>query len=150
MKYALPQSSPSLRDWLPGPLKKGPPLPAWLNVYWPWEDYRDWQSTDELQQWVDANAVVFVIADAAGNINFDSSSLDPAWDCVDYSRRLQRLAAQDGYFLSLALTDPNGNIGRGINVSPAGYHMGNLAIVGDEMWFVDAMTGTITDLGPLE
>jgi len=67
--------------------------------------------------------------------------------CVDYSMRLSDLAAEDGYRLSLALTDMAGNIGR-VHVASE-YHMGNLAVVQDDLYFVEPQADTVVYIGPL-
>ncbi len=98
----------------------------------------DWDTNDELQQWVDQHAMLYLIADDSGRVTFDGLSLNPLYgDCDDYARRMRNEAAEDGYYLSLQLVNN-------------GWHMVNLAIIGNEMWLVDPMTTKITYIGNMD
>jgi len=115
---------------------------------------QEFESPEELQDWLDRTVVVEFVAASDGNIGFDVPSgrllgLDFATsDCDDYARELQRKAMYDGYILSLALTDEYGIIGRTKVASE--YHMGNLAVINNGMWYVEPAKAQITYLGDVD
>lgn len=58
-------------------------------------------------------------------------------DCDDYALHLQRAALQEGKLLSLQLIEGNGYLyGRKV-VSGPGYHMGNLLVIGNAVYYVE-------------
>ena len=115
----------------------------------------DWESTSELQDWLDQHIWIeftagqdYTLSDVSTLNNATLLGLPIATSgCTDYAMRLSDLAVEDGYRLSLAITDMQGNIGP-IHVSPE-YHMGNLAVVGDSLYFVEPQTDSIVYVSPL-
>jgi hypothetical protein len=96
---------------------------------------RDFSSVDELREWAKSHVAVLWLSGKEA-------------DCDDYARHFQKLAAQDGYYLSLALTDQQGYLGT-VKVKN-GYHMGNLAVIGNEVWYVEPQTGEILCISLLD
>lgn len=59
------------------------------------------------------------------------------YDCDDFAREFQRAALQAGYLVNLQLVDE-------------GKHMLCMAIIQDEMWYVEPQTDAIWRYGPLD
>jgi len=97
---------------------------------WSSSNLTDWQSYDQLREWVDANVMIFLKQGVEW-------TADPRFDCDDYAMRLRDIAAEDGFYLSLQLTADRS-------------HMGNLAIVNGEMYWVDPTTTEIFYWGTLD
>jgi hypothetical protein len=117
--------------------------------------YRDWDNVEQLQYWVDRHVTFLIIVGDDGVASFDNfqrttiMGLDVnTSDCDEYARKVQELAIKDGYYLPIALTDVDGNVGP-VKVNSQ-YHMGNLAIIGNDMYFVDPLKTSITYIGPLD
>lgn len=87
---------------------------------------REFSTLAELASWLDVNmAVLWPVEE---------------FDCDDYAERLQIRAASDGYLLSCHLVE-NGKI-YGIRVSDdTGPHMGNMAIVQNDVFFIEPQPG---------
>ncbi len=93
--------------------------PVYVNNEW-----REFESVASLTEWVKEHlAYIWIVGDKAA-------------DCDDYAERLQREAFKDGYLLSLQVIV--GGMLNGKNVSNyMDLHMGNLAIVGNEIYFIE-------------
>jgi hypothetical protein len=93
--------------------------PVYVNNQW-----REFDSSASLISWVEEHLAY--IWTAGGQVA----------DCDDYASRLQLEAYKDGYFLSVQLIE-NGMLS-GKNVSNySQLHMGNLAMVGNEIYFIE-------------
>ncbi len=93
--------------------------PVYVNNQW-----REFASPADLMAWVKDHLVTIW------------SVGDKAADCVDYATRLQLEAYKDGYLMSVQIIN-NGMLD-GINVSNyTECHMGDLVIVGKEIYFVE-------------
>lgn len=112
---------------------------------------KNFTSTEELQRWLDKHIWVEVIVGSSGYAEINEGwlfGLNPHENkCYDYASYLQKEAMYDGFSLSLALTDMNGYIGS-LKVSD-GYHMGDLAVIGDDLYFVEPQKGTINYISPV-
>ncbi len=106
----------------------------------PISQLRDWPDLSTLETWLGEHERIYLIVDANGLV-----WPDPAYgDCDDYARRLRDNAADDGYYLSLQLVH---------NWHPelvGERDMGNLAIVGNRMYFIQPMLGISEDWGLLD
>jgi hypothetical protein len=89
---------------------------------------KEFSSLGELTDWVNEHLAVLL----STSINGTAFALD----CDDYACRLQQEAYQDGYAISVQLVE-NGMLD-GKNVSNyTEFHMGNLAVIGDEIYFIE-------------
>jgi hypothetical protein len=96
----------------------------------------EFPSRQVLDEWCRTNIAVLLIPDADGIIRLNGRKSSSLNDCDDYADRLQRLAADDGYLMSVTLV-LNGQI-TGFKVSNvAELHMGNLAMVGDDIYYIE-------------
>jgi len=93
---------------------------------------RDFVSYEELEAWLEVNGGIVLVADSNGIISL--TTIGEHNDCDDQARRLQEKAGKDGYRLSVQIVDTGCLCG--VEVSPAA-HMGNLAIIGNLVYFVD-------------
>lgn len=103
---------------------------------------RDFTSVEELQGWLDKNGYVFFYA---GN---SEKSLPKNNDCDDQARRLQSMAATDGYHMSIQMVDDGGYL-FGVKVYVKewtrswGRHWGNLVIIDNVAYFIDVMQDNV-------
>jgi hypothetical protein len=86
--------------------------------------WREFESLDVLTKWATANLVTLL------------SVGDKVADCDDYATRLQLKAFKDGYIMSVQLINDGLLNGRQVSSFP-GAHMGNLAMVGNDIYFVE-------------
>jgi hypothetical protein len=102
-----------------------------------YQSLRDFESFEILQAWLDKNGgFVYVIPDS-GTVTFGEA--DDNNDCDDQARRLQEKAFKDGYNLSLHLIDKDGYL-MGKKVTDGKLpHMGNLAVIGNDIYYVDGI-----------
>lgn len=84
---------------------------------------RQWEDLEQFKEWVQANLVSLT---PMGNYKLD---------CDDYAMRLQEKALAQGYPLSCHLV-VNGHI-LGKKVSDGYLHMGNLVIIGNDIYYVE-------------
>jgi hypothetical protein len=93
--------------------------PVYVNNQW-----REFESPAILMSWAKEHlAYLWLVGDQVA-------------DCDDYASRLQLEAYKDGYFLSVQLIE-NGML-NGKNVSNyLQLHMGNLAMIGNEIYFIE-------------
>lgn len=93
--------------------------PVYLNNQW-----REFESVGDLTEWVKEHlGYIWTVGDQVA-------------DCDDYASRLQLEAYKDGYLISVQLIQ-NGML-YGKNVSNyLELHMGNLAMIGNEIYFVE-------------
>jgi len=107
---------------------------------------RDFASYEELKAWLEANGGIVLVADADGIISL--TTISEQNDCDDQARRLQEKAEKDGYRLSVQIVDTGYLCG--VEVSPPA-HMGNLALIGNLVYFVDVTQGNmIIKVGELD
>jgi len=99
---------------------------------------RDFASYEELRMWLEVNGGIVLVADSNGLISL--TTIDEQNDCDDQARRLQEKAEKDGYRLSVQIV--NTGYLCGVEVSPLA-HMGNLAIIGNSVYFVDVTRGNM-------
>ena len=67
------------------------------------------------------------------------SQADFSYDCDDYARALRRRALEQGFLMSLQLVS-DGEI-FGVKVSDfAGPHMGNLSMIGNDIYYIEPST----------
>jgi hypothetical protein len=65
--------------------------------------------------------------------------------CADYALTLQAMAAEDGYMLSFQIIDPStyNPLFRQSQISTSVLHAINLAIVGNEAYYIEPQTGEV-------
>ncbi len=97
---------------------------------------QDFASYEELEAWLKTNGGIVLVADDNGIISL--TTVDEWNDCDDQARRLQEKAEKDGYRLSVQIVDTGYLCGVEVS-TPA--HMGNLAIIGNLVYFVDVTQG---------
>lgn len=88
--------------------------------------YRQWESLQQFLDWYEARNFTVLIP--------NGDSLQTA-DCDNYAEWVAQEALEQGYLVSLALVDGQGKI-YGIPVATP-YHMGNLVVVGNEVFYVE-------------
>jgi len=99
---------------------------------------RDFTSYEELKLWLEVNGGIVLVADDNGIISL--TTISEQNDCDDQARRLQEKAEKDGYRLSVQIVDTGYLCS--VKVSPPA-HMGNLAIIGNLVYFVDVTQGNM-------
>lgn len=110
------------------------------------QSLRDFASYEGLRGWLEVNGGIVLVADDNGIISL--TTVNEQNDCDDQARRLQEKAEKDGYRLSVQIVDTGYLCG--VEVSPP-LHMGNLAIIGNIVYFVDVTQGNkIIKVGELD
>jgi hypothetical protein len=123
---------------VPGPIQYvNVPVDVPGPTQYTYKDLQNFATLDDLYAWIKKSFTIFLISGTSFN---DVGTLG---NCVMYAERYQKLASEDGYYLSLAVvydgmyysqivrSDLYGN-------SPISGHMGNLAIVGNsQIYYVD-------------
>lgn len=104
---------------------------------------REFASREELEDWVSRNSTIHVSFDSKGTLDLTRLKPDSQFDCDDYAREFQRKAARDGYYLSVQLVRDGKLFNRQVTNSYE-LHMGNLALIGNDVWYVEPQTGKIT------
>ena len=99
---------------------------------------RDFMGYEELKGWLEVNGGIVLIADDNGIISL--TTVNEQNDCDNQARRLQEKAEKDGYRLSVQIVDTGYLCG--VEVSPPA-HMGNLAVIGNLVYFVDVTQGNM-------
>ena len=107
-----------------------------------YEPLRNFESLEVLQSWLNVNGGVVYVIPMNGVVDF--SNPDDSNDCDDQAKRLQDKAINDGYNLSLQVVDSDGFL-MGKQVNKGGLpHMGNLAIIGNNIYYVDGINKQVT------
>jgi len=88
----------------------------------------EFPSKEALESWCQENIAVLMCDDP-----------DKA-DCDDYAEYLQRKAAEDGYLLSVCPVMDGKVYGVKVTDVP-GAHMGNLAMIGNEIYYIEPQPG---------
>jgi hypothetical protein len=98
--------------------------------------FKEFGSLDELMSWLKKNRAIVLAPDENGNINLVCHVPDAKDDCDDQAIRLQMKALADGFLMSLHLVE-DGKI-LGVKVSEhTGSHMGNMAIIGNSIYYIE-------------
>lgn len=101
---------------------------------------REFASVAELRAWCERNLAVILTVGQDGTVDLLEPTPNSGSDCDDYAERLQRLAISDGYLMSVQLVQ--GGCLFGVEVTPEkGCHMGNLAIAGNGVYFIEPQPG---------
>jgi hypothetical protein len=102
-------------------------------------DFRVFDSAEELNEWLEAECLpVTLIAGSTGRISLSSPRTTAEYDCDDYAEELQKKALAQGYLMSQQLVY-NGRL-FGVKVSEyTGPHMGNLTMVGGDIYYVESI-----------
>lgn len=106
------------------PVREYVEKPYYINVY-SRVYLREFPNLEILKTWV-----------AKQNIGLDFNNGNSNYTCVDNALKYQRLAAEDGYYLSACLVD-NGKVYGTLVMKEGEFHMGNLATIGDTAYYVD-------------
>jgi hypothetical protein len=97
---------------------------------------KEFASLEELKKWCDKNVALIIVLRAEGPTDLINPGTCVKTDCDDYAERLQRRAVNDGYIMSQQLVQ-DGKI-FGVPVTDInGYHVGNLTVVGNDVYFIE-------------
>lgn len=102
-------------------------------------DFRVFNSEEELVQWLDSECLpIRIVAGSTGTVNLMTPGATPQYDCDDYAEALQKKALEQGYLMSQQLV-ANGSL-FGVRVTQwTEPHMGNLTMVGDDIYYVESI-----------
>ncbi len=91
------------------------------------QTYRAWESVEQFREWFKANNVGRIPGDVPGD----------DIDCDDYADRLQRIALEQGYAVSVALVDHYGTY-YGVKVRDATTgHAGCMVDINEQYYYVE-------------
>ncbi len=101
-------------------------------------EFRVFENVMELERWLEENRLpIVVIANTSGYLNLINPAASNQYDCDDYAEDLQRKALQQGFLMSQQLVIDGRVYGVQVSTNPRG-HMGNLAIAGDYIYYVNS------------
>lgn len=109
------------------------------------------ESVEALSEWVrnwtfTKLPIIVGESNSPWQVTFRTGNLSSEyWGCDDIAEAMQRDALKDGFILSKALVDYDGNV-YGVHVSELENHAGNLASTENAYWFIEPQTGTITKI----
>lgn len=89
---------------------------------------REFESSGQLAEWA-RNTITYLMPSGVYEV-----------DCDDYATRLQRKAMQEGYKLSVQLIEDGKLLEVDVSSQPD-IHMGNLAIIGNSIYYVEPLPG---------
>ena len=103
------------------------------------QKFREFKDLSELTEWLKNNSLpIRIIAGEDGRIDLTNPRSTSQYDCDDYAEDLQIKALEQGLLMSQQLL-MNGQI-YGIKVSEyTEPHMGNLAVIGNNIYYVESM-----------
>jgi hypothetical protein len=120
----------------------------WYEFRYDWRDYQlypdDWDSVDELRAWLEYDDVPLVLtADGSGNIKFNGQCEDEAFQARD--RAYDAGKRLDTEILSRAecVRYREYLLGNVYLLGPHDGHYLNKAVIGNEVWYVQASTDKI-------
>ena len=93
-----------------------------MGLFAPVSQFREFGSVEELDQWCRKHTTILAVS------GHPFTEVTPQNDCDDYAERLQVLALNDGYLMSVQLTEGTA-------------HMGNLAMIGNDIYFIEPNPG---------
>ncbi len=101
-------------------------------------ELRNFSDLEELKQWlieVDANTTTIYFQSPGDTV-----------DCDDYAIALQQKALADGYLISLEIieTSEYNRLFKSNELPPNSLHAINLAIIGNDIYYIEPQTGEIT------
>ncbi|MEE8419038.1 MAG: hypothetical protein V3S02_02890 [Dehalococcoidales bacterium] len=102
-------------------------------------EFREFEDLAELTDWLEKNRLpTVIVADSSGSANLLNPESSGSYDCDDYAEDLQRKALKQGLLMSQQLV-LNGRV-YGVRVSSITEpHMGNLAIAGNDIYYIESL-----------
>ncbi len=101
-------------------------------------EFRVFENVMELERWLEENRLPIVATtNKSDYISLVNSDASDRYDCDDYAEDLQRKALQQGFLMSQQLVIDGRVYGVQVSTNPRG-HMGNLAIAGDYIYYVNS------------
>ena len=101
-------------------------------------EFRVFKDVMELEGWLEENRLpLILVADKNGSVNFVEPKVSDRYDCDDYAENLQRKALQQGFLMSQQLILSGKIYGVKVSTKTEG-HMGNLAIAGDAIYYINS------------
>lgn len=108
---------------------------------------KEFSTPGELATWAKATVDYYKQQDAINPPVAPKLVPTSVWDCDDYSERLQRKALSDGYLVSMQLISGGQLLGAHItNYGPD--HMGDITIIGNNMYYIEPLDGHVALIGP--
>jgi hypothetical protein len=121
--------------------------PFTVNVY---NQLREFESLQVLAEWVNKNCTMVFITNKLGNVDLTGNLAGRGhFDCDDYAKRFQALAARDGYLMSTHLVK-FGKINDITVTSISGAHMGNFVIIGNDGYYIEPQDRSIIKVCELD
>ena len=104
---------------------------------------RDFTDLSELQEWLNKNTTLYLAPDENGVLTLVNHIPTDKDDCDDQALGFQQKALDAGYIMSVHLVE-NGRI-FGVKVTEfTENHMGNLAVIGNDVYYIEPTSGEIT------
>lgn len=101
--------------------------------------FREFSSIEDLQAWLQKQPLL-LIADSTGYISLTDT-------CTYAADALQRKALTEGYLMSVQLVQDGYLLGQKVVENKQGSHMGNLVIIGRNIYYIEPETKKITLIG---
>ena len=100
-------------------------------------ELRSFSNLEELKQWL--------VEVGMNTTTIYFQSLNDTVDCDDYAIALQQKALADGYLISLEVTETSeyNRLFKNSELPPHSLHAINLAIIGDDAYYIEPQTGEI-------
>ncbi len=109
--------------------------------------FREFSSPEELAAWAKHTVESYKEQDKIMPPIAPKLISTSVWDCDDYSERLQRKALSDGYLISIQLITNGSLLGARVT-NYVSDHMGNLTIIGNNMYYIEPLDGHVALVGP--
>ena len=104
---------------------------------------KEFESLTELESWIKENKTLYLAPDENGVLTLVNHIPTDKDDCDDQALGFQQKALGAGYVISVHLVE-NGRI-FGVKVTEfTENHMGNLAVIGNDVYYIEPTSGEIT------